>query len=93
MAGSMVLAIATVSVIGFTTITPAKAEGDEWRDRGGWHEREWQQHDWRERQEWREYHRPYAYSYSYPSYSYSYSYPSYSYYPYPNGYYDFGYGY
>ncbi len=48
--GSMALAIAAVTVIGFTTVTPAKADDDDWRYRRGWHEREWRG-DWRERRE------------------------------------------
>jgi hypothetical protein len=89
--GSMALAIATVAVIGFGTIAPAKADYyDNWGYHRGWRDRE-RHEEWR-REEWRERHRPYAYSYSYPSYSY-YSYPSYGYYSYPSYGYGYGYGY
>ncbi len=79
--GNATLALAAVAIIGFTTITPAKADDDDWRYRRGWHEREWREQGWRER---REHWRPgFSFYYSYPSYSY-YSYPSYSYYSYPS---------
>lgn len=71
--GSMAMAVATVAVIGFTSIAPAKADDDDWRYRGGWHEREWREHARRE--EWREHHpRAGVYFYTPGYYDYSYSY-------------------
>jgi len=42
--GSMALAIAAVTVIGFTTITPAKADDDDWRYRREWREERHEYH-------------------------------------------------
>jgi hypothetical protein len=78
--GKIAASVGVAAIIGFAAIAPAKADYD----------------DWRYRQHWREHHRSYGYSYSYPSYGYySYSYPSYSYYSYPSyGYYSYpSYGY
>ncbi len=87
--GTATLALAAVAVIGFMSIAPARADGDDWRYRGGWHGREWREHNRRERPN------GFSFSYSYPSYSYTYAYPSYGYYSYPSyGYYggsDYGY--
>ncbi len=85
--GTATLTLAAVAVIGFTSIAPARADGDDWRYRGGWHGRDWREH--------RERPSGFSFSYSYPSYSYTYVYPSYGYYSYPSyGYYggsDYGY--
>ena len=71
--GSMALAIATVAVIGFSAIAPAKADDDDFR--GGWRGRErheaWRDRDRRE--EWRE-HRPSAGIYFYSPQPYGYYY-------------------
>jgi hypothetical protein len=76
--GNAALALSAITVIGFTSIAPARADADgwRWRHRGDGHEREWREH--------REHGRPGVgfyvptYSYSYPSYGY-YTYPSYGY--------------
>jgi predicted aconitase len=51
--GSAALAAAAVAMIGFTTVTPARADADDWRAH-----RESREHrdreEWRERREWRE---------------------------------------
>jgi hypothetical protein len=51
--GSAAVAVAAVAVIGFTTVTPARAYAD---DRRAHHE--WREHrdreEWREHREWRE---------------------------------------
>ena len=82
--GKAAAMIGVAAIIGFTAVSPAKADydGHHWRDRG-----------WRERREERhERQRPYGFGfyYSYPPYGY-YSYPSYGYYPYGSS--DFGYEY
>ncbi len=51
--GSATLALAAVTIIGLTSIAPARANDNDWRYRRGWHEREWREH----REGWRE-HRP-----------------------------------
>jgi hypothetical protein len=42
--GSMAFTIAAVTVIGFTTITPAKADDDDWRYRREWREERHESH-------------------------------------------------
>jgi hypothetical protein len=42
--GSMALAVAAVTVIGFSTITPAKADDDDWRYRREWREERHEHH-------------------------------------------------
>ena len=51
--GSAALAVATVAVIGFTTVAPARADYNDWRARNEWREHRARE-EWRERREWRE---------------------------------------
>ncbi len=69
--GSMALAVAAVTAIGFTTINPAKADNDDWRYR-------------RERREERQEYRPRAgiyFDFGFPA-PYGYYYSPYGYYEY-----------
>ncbi len=71
--GSMAFAVAAVAAIGFSSIAPAKADDDDWRYRGDWHERAWREHV--RRDEWREHHPRAGVYFSTPGYyDYSYSY-------------------
>lgn len=69
------MALAAVTFIGATTISPAKADYDDWR----WH-REWREHrareEWRERQAWREEHPRAGIYFSYPAPNLYYEYDS-----------------
>jgi hypothetical protein len=51
--GSAALAAAAVAVIGFTTVTPARAYADDWRAHNEWREHR-DREEWREHREWRE---------------------------------------
>ena len=71
----LVIALATVALLGGIAATPARADDDDdgWRHRGWreheWREREWREHEWRERREWCAYH-PYECGRPYPGYVY-----------------------
>ena len=51
--GSAALAAAAVAVIGFTTVTPARAYADDWRAHNAWREHR-DREEWPEHREWRE---------------------------------------
>jgi hypothetical protein len=87
--GSAALAVATVVAIGFTTVTPAKAD---WR-RDGWRDRPAVTFSFGVPVYYGYYSYPAYGYYSYPAYSYSpyYSYPAYGYYSYGSS--DYGYDY
>jgi hypothetical protein len=53
--GGMAMAVAAVAVVGFTTVTPARADYDDWRPHQEWREHR-EREEWRERREWREEH-------------------------------------
>ena len=50
---SAALAVASVAVIGFTTLAPARADYGDWRAHNEWREHRARE-EWRERREWRE---------------------------------------
>ncbi|MGH7123920.1 MAG: hypothetical protein ACREFI_06070 [Stellaceae bacterium] len=60
------MALATVTIVGAATVTPAKADYDDWRYRQSWRERH-ERGEWRERREWREEHPRAGVYFSYPA--------------------------
>jgi len=73
---TLLLAGAVTAVAAGAVVTPALADDDDWHGHGGWGGHEWQEHAWRDRDDWDRGYGYYGYGYAYPSYPYTYVEPA-----------------